>query len=395
MPLYHYRAKNLQSKTIQGQKAADDEKQVSRRLREENLFLIKWHEIDGGNSASYRLKPNDLSTFTRELGTMLSSGITLIRAMEILIKQDNKPKIKKLYTNLYDDLKQGNPFSEALDAQGKAFPKLMISMFRAGEANGSMDLAAKKVSLHYEKEHKIQSKIKGAMTYPIILLIVAVMVMLAVFTLILPTFFDLFADIELPTITKIVISISYGLTNHWLIIIIITLIVLLGITFLLQLQQVQLGIDRFKLKLPKIGNLLTTIYTARFARTLSTLYTSGLSMLQALSVAADTIGNQYIANQFDEVIKSVQSGGSLSEALERVHGFSPKLSSVTFIGEESGRLDELLNSTADSFDFESERAVEKLITILEPAMIVLLAFLVGTIMISVLLPLYTMYQSIG
>lgn len=395
MPLYQYTAKNLQSKTVRGQRPAPDEIQLSSRLRDDGLFLIKWQEIDGGRNTAYRLKAKEISAFTRELGAMLSSGITLVRAMEILIQQDNKPKIKKLYTNLYDELKQGRSFSETLEAQGNAFPKLMISMFRAGEANGSMDQAANKVSLHYEKEHKIHTKITGAMTYPIILLIVAVVVMLAIFTLILPNFFDLFNDIELPTITKIVIAVSTMLTNHWLGILIVALIVLLLFAFLWQMKEVQLRIDQFKLKLPKINHLLKTIYTARFARTLSTLYSSGLSMIQALSVAAETIGNQYIANQFDDVIKKVQRGGALSKALEGIDGFSPKLSSVTYIGEESGRLDEMLNATADSFDFESERAVEKLITILEPAMIVLLAFLVGTIMISVLLPLYTMYQNIG
>lgn len=395
MPLYQYVAKNLQSKTVRGQRPAADEIQLSSRLREDGLFLLKWQEMNTGKTTSYRLKAKELSTFTRELGAMLSSGITLVRAMEILIQQDNKPKIKKLYTNLYEELKQGKPFSETLEAQGNAFPKLMISMFRAGEANGSMDQAAKKVSLHYEKEYKIQSKIKGAMTYPIILLIVAIVVMLAIFTLILPNFFDLFNDMELPLITRIIVSISHALTGHWLGILIGTLIFLLIIVFSLQMQEVQLRMDQMKLSIPKINHLLKIIYTARFARTLSTLYSSGLSMLQAISVAAGTIGNQYIADQFTDVIKKVRGGGTLSEALGEIKGFSPKLASVTYIGEESGRLDEMLNATADSFDFESERAVEKLITIMEPAMIILLAFLVGTIMISVMLPLYTMYQNIG
>lgn len=395
MPLYQYVAKNLQSKTVRGQRPAPDEIQLSGRLREDGLFLLKWQEVDIGRTLSYRLKAKEISAFTRELGAMLSSGITLVRAMEILIQQDNKPKIKKLYTNLYDELKQGKSFSETLEAQGNAFPKLMINMFRAGEANGSMDQSANKVSLHYEKEHRIHSKITSAMTYPIILLIVAMVVMLAIFTFILPNFFDLFEDVELPMVTKIIMSLSSLLTNHWLSMIIGTLIVLLFIAFLFQMQEVQLRFDQFKLKIPKVNSLLKIIYTARFARTLSTLYSSGLSMLQAISVAAETIGNQYIVNQFDDVINKVRSGGALSEALEGIDGFSPKLSSVTYIGEESGRLDEMLNATADSFDFESERAVEKLITILEPAMIVLLAFLVGTIMISVLLPLYTMYQTMG
>ena len=154
-------------------------------------------------------------------------------------------------------------------------------------------------------------------------------------------------------------------------------------------------LDAVKLKLPKIGGLMRTIYTARFARTLSTLYTSGLSMLQALSVAADTIGNRYITAQFGKVIAQVRGGTPLSQALGEVDGFVPKLMSVTLIGEEAGRLDEMLDHMADSFDFESEKAIDRLIAMLEPAMIVVLAVGVGFVMVSVLLPLYTMYQNIG
>ncbi len=205
----------------------------------------------------------------------------------------------------------------------------------------------------------------------------------------------MFRDIELPAITKAVIFLSNLLVNHWGAASLALLSLVLTVAVLLQFPRVELGLDRAKLALPKIGGLLSVIYTARFSRTLSTLYSSGLSMLLSLAVAAETVGNRYVANQFDEVVASVRRGGSLSESLKGLKGLQPKLSSVAYIGEESGRLDEMLDSMADAFDFEAERAMERLVILMEPAMIVILALLVGTIMLSVLLPLFSLYRNIA
>lgn len=395
MPLYQYTAKTLNAKTIRGQAQAADEIQLSVQLRETNLYLLKCREIDTRQSKSQTVKTNELASFCRELGTMLSAGLTLVQAMEIFIQQNNTPRLKKLYGNLCADLKEGMPFSAALQAQGKTFPPLLINMFRAGEVNGTMGKAALKAAGHFEKEHKINSKMRSAMTYPLILLFVSIAVMIAIFTLILPQFFDLFKEGTLPLGTKILISVSNYLTQDWQMLVVYLLLLLLIVAFIRQFQSVQLAMDQTKLRIPKVKNLLMTIYTARFARTLSTLYSSGLTMLQALPIAAATMNNQYIYSQFGDVITMVRSGIPLSEALRNVNGFAPKLSSIVHIGEESGRLDEMLDSMADAFDYESEQAVERLITLIEPAMIIVLALIVGTIMVSVMLPLYNMYQTMG
>lgn len=397
MPLYKYTAKDMHSAVVHGSAEEENEQALAMRLRSAGQFLISCKEVSNTEKSNYHPKANELADFAGELGTMLSSGITLIRAMNIILQSDLRPKQRILYQQVYQGLQRGQSFSEALEAQNGAFPLLMINMFRAGEATGKMDQAAKKVAVHYEKDHKVRSKIKNAMVYPVILICVAIFVMLGIFIFILPSFFDTFQqlDIELPGITKAVMAFSNLLTAHWAACLLAVIAILLAVIMLWQIPQVKWQVDKCKLKLPKVGKLLRTIYTARFARTLSTLYTSGLPMMQALRVAADTIGNRYIAGQFEQVIAEIRSGAPLSASLRLVDGFVSKLMSVTLIGEEAGRLDEMLDNMADSFDFESEKAIDRLVAMLEPAMIVILAIGVGTIMISVMLPLYTMYANMS
>ena len=397
MPLYQYKARDVQSATARGRREAVSPDELAALLRQEGRFLESCREVAAADRSVYRPKINELSEFSAELSTMLASGIPLVRAMSLFLQGDMKPKQRELYQQVYRDLQQGRSFREALEAQHGAFPPLMISLFRSGEASGKMDQAAKKVGLHYQKEHKIRSKIKSAMIYPAILIVVAILVFFGVFVFILPQFLASFQSlgVEMPGITRAMMAISQTLIVHWDVCLLAAIGVLLVLAIVLQNAGVRLKLDVFKLRIPKIGKLMRTIYTARFARTLSTLYTSGLSILQALTVSADTVGNRHIAAQFGRVIAQVRGGAPLSQALREVDGFVPKLASVALIGEEAGRLDEMLDNMADGFDFESEKAIDRLIAMLEPAMIVLLAVGVGIVMVSVLLPLYTMYQNIG
>ena len=395
MPLYQYTAKTLQSRLVRAK--AENEQALAARLRESGQYLLRCKLVEAAEKTVYRPKAMDLSEFAGQLGAMLSSGITLIRAMGIILQSDMKPNLRNLYEKVYADLQQGLSFSEALENQGGAFPPLMVNMFRAGEASGKMDQAAKKVAVHFEKDNKLRSKIKSAMIYPVILICVSLLVMVAIFIFIMPQFFDTFAsmDMELPGITKAVMGFSNLITQQWGACLLTVIVLMLTVMMLLRVPAVLMWLDKVKLHLPRIGKLLNTIYTARFARTLSTLYSSGLPMIQALSVAAETIGNRFITSQFGQVVAQIRSGAPLSSALKPVKGFSQKLTSITLIGEESGRLDEMLDNMADTFDFESEKAIERLIAMLEPAMIVVLAIGVGTIMISVMLPLYSMYQNLS
>jgi type IV pilus assembly protein PilC len=392
--LYQYTAKNLEGGVRRGMLEAADESRLSAKLRDDGLFLVSCR-VKTEDYARTRLKAQELSDFSRQIGTMLASGVSLLRAISIISQRDVKPHVRVVYQNLYRALQRGVTLGDAMSQQGEAFPELLINMYYAGESSGKLDQTAMKMAVHYEKEHRLRTKIKSAMTYPLILLFVTLAVMIAIFTMVLPSFFDIFDGAELPLITRIVMAVSNGLINHWIWILIIVLALAMVIGTVRTLLPVRRQMDRVKLRLPAIGKPLKTIYTARFARTLSSLYSSGLSMLNALSISGGTIGNLFISEQMDNVSTAVRQGTALSAAISTVNGFDPKLAATITIGEESGKLDDMLESVADSFDYEADMATQRLTTILEPALIIIMALLIGTIMISVLLPIVDMYQTIA
>jgi len=394
MPKYNYIAVDLENNKKSDTVDAKDESDLRRILRNQNLVPIRYKEIDE-KKTSYRLKADQTSEFSRQLASMLGSGITLVRAMEILKDRDFKPKLRMVYEKIHKDVQQGFTLSEAMRLQPRAFPGLLVNMYASGEASGQLEQVANKMAVHYDKENRLNGKVKTAMTYPIILLVVTLVVVMLIFTVVLPQFFELLGDIELPLITRVVIAISGFMQSNWLYVIIGVLTVIAICQYLMRIRKVALKVDRLKIRVPIIGKLLKIIYTARFARTLSSLYTSGISMLNALEITRTTISNMYIENQFDDVIKSVRNGEFLSESVAMVDGFDKKLSATILIGEETGRLDAMLESTAESFDYEAEMATGRLVQLLEPVMIVILAVVVGGIMLAVMMPIMTLYQNAG
>lgn len=394
MSLYKYTAKTLEGKVRRGTLEAADENRLSTRLRADGLFLISC-QVKKADHVYVRLKAQELSDFSRQIGTMLSSGISLLRAVSIISQRDLKPYVRAVYQNVYRALQTGVTLGDAMSQQNGAFPELLINMYYAGESSGKLDQTAMKMAVHYEKEHRLHTKIRNAMVYPLILLGVTVVVMIGIFTLVLPNFFEVFNGMELPLITRVIMAISNGLVKHWFWILMFVIGLVLAISALRTMLPVRHRIDQFKLQLPAVGKPLKIIYTARFARTLSSLYSSGLSMLNALSISRETIGNRFVSDQFDKVLSAVRQGTALSAAISTVNGFDSKLAATIMVGEESGKLDDMLESVADSFDYESEMATQRLTTILEPILIILMAVLIGAIMISVLLPIVDMYQTIA
>lgn len=394
MPTYKYSAKTLESRMVRGVMEANDEETVRRLLRQDQTFLLKIREVENVKNP-YKLKSMELSDFSRQLASMLGSGIPVIRAMKILEERDVKPGLKKVYEVILREIQRGNTLSEAMELSGGSFPELMINIFRAGEASGQLENSARKMADHYEKEHKLKEKVRAAMTYPIILFGVTIVVVLLVFTLILPQFFELFEGIELPALTKFMLYLSNSLETYGLFYIIGLLLILALGAFVLSIPKVKLQTDKAKLKIPKLGHLFKIIYTARFARNLSSLYSSGLPMINALNIGGDTVGNTYIRDQFIRVVEAVRNGEALSAAIEKVDGFDVKLVATIYIGEESGRLDEMLENVSDAYDYEAEMATARMVTYIEPVMIITMAFMVGSIILSVMMPIMTLYQNIG
>ena len=368
---------------------------MSMNLRVKDMYLISHKDITKEETKNYQMKLKELANFCREIGTMMNSGLPLIRTVSILASREDNKKLKAIYNDIYVKLQQGQTLSDALKEQGKAFPDILIQMVRSGEASGNMQDTTMVLNNQFTNDNKIKNKVKSAMTYPVILGIVTIVVLLIVYTAVLPSFFSMFEGMELPLITEINIIISKFIMSYWYALLIGILVLILIIVSLLQLPKVKYQFDRFKLKMPIIGKLMKIIYTSRFARTLCSLYSSGISIVNAMVIVKSTIGNKYIETQFDNSIKAVRNGEALSVAIGMIDGFDIKLTSSVYIGEESGNLEDLLSSLADDFDYEAMLASEKMVAILEPAMIIVLAVVICVIIISVLVPIYSMYQNVG
>lgn len=396
MAKFRYQARDRQGNVVSGIMHAIDEDELYRRLKEEDKYLI---ETENGTEdfSTSQLPPLMLSEFNRELGDMLGSGVTLVRALTILSQEETrKAKERAVLAAVLKLVRQGESISDAMEQQNGAFPLLMVNMYRAAETSGKLSQTAKRLAVHYEKEHQMNRKVQGATLYPKILSVLVILVLIFIMTFILPQLTDLFDSLDtLPLPTRILFGISSFVGQHFKgllagIFIAVVILVILG-----KMPAVQLSKDRLKLRLPVIGKLLMVIYTARFARNLSSLYGSGIPILSAMQISKKTIGNSYIERQFDEAISKLRAGSSLSEALEGIQGFRKKLPSVVRVGEESGDLVQMLDAMADSFDYEAEMAMNRMISYLEPTLIILMAGLIGFIMISVMMPIYESYSAIG
>lgn len=393
MPQYRYTAKDISGKVKRGTLNAADPDALKKGLKEIGLYLSRYTEKVDKNQGK-KLKSAEISTFCREISSMLSAGISLVRAMNIINNRDLSPKLKYAFGELLSSIKKGIALSDAMELLGRAFPSMLINMVKAGEASGRLDETMEKMADYYEKETRLAKNIKSAMTYPIILASLTVIVTVVLMTFVVPLFADIFEGMELPAITRVVMGISNGLTGNFVYVVIAAALLCLAIYFIMQIESVRFSIDKLKLKIPIIGKLLKIIYTARFSRTLASLYSSGLSIINALQISKDTVGNRYLTSQFEEVIRLVRSGNPLSLSLAGVVGFDKKLSETIAVGEETGQLDTLLISIADSYDYESDMAIKKLMTMIEPIMIIILAVFVVVIMLSVLLPIFSMYSQI-
>ncbi|MDD2371020.1 MAG: type II secretion system F family protein [Firmicutes bacterium] len=393
MPEYKYTGKTLDNKDIKGKIQGKNLEDAFYELKKNEIYAFELEEITKAPFKKVRLNSKALGDLSRQMGTMLSAGVNITKTLTILLSQTDNKKQKMLFERLYLNINRGNSLSAAMeDCQG-TFPELMINMFKAGEATGSMDKSAMKMAEYYEKEHRLKSKIKGAMTYPIILLILTIGVTLMLFTFVIPSFVDLLGDGEIPLITQILLGISSFITGYWYLLIVFIALIGLGIYFLFKIPEVVIRVDRFKLKMPIIGKLLTIIYTARFSRTLSYLYSSGVNMIEAVRASSRTIGNHYLEKEFEVVNEKIRQGNSLSTSIENIPGIEKKLVATIFIGEETGRLDQMLDSMATNYDYDAEAATNRLISILEPAMIIVMTLIVGSVLMGVMLPMMTSYSS--
>lgn len=401
---FTYQALDSTGALHKGKLQAESESAVTNTLTEQRLVPLEVAQAGTGLQRELqipglagRTNLRDLAVFARQFASMSTSGLSLMRALGILEEQTAKPKLQKTITQVRSDVQGGMTLSAAMGRHPDQFPPLMVNMIRAGEAGGFLDDALERVAKMYEADANLRAKIKGAMTYPVIVLLFSLLMGAGVIIFIVPIFEKMFAQLggELPLPTKVMVVLSHAMP--WAGPLTIAVVLLGTRTYRARLRSnpaFRLRMDRLKLRLPVFGKLLTKLAISRWARNLGTLLGVGVPVLQALEVVGGTAGNAVIAEAMDDVRAAVRAGLQMSGPLGRHPLFPPMVVQMLEVGEETGQITEMLDKLADFYDHEVETATESLTSALEPVLVVLLGTVIGTMVICLYLPMFSIYQHI-
>lgn len=356
----------------------------------------KVKKVSGGS-----VKPKVMMIFTRQLATLIDSGLPLLRGLNVLSKQEPNPVLKSTIMSIADSIQSGSTFSESLAQHPSLFNKLYVNMVKAGELGGVLEVVLTRLAEYMEKANKLKNKIVAAMVYPFIVMFIAVAILIFLMVVVVPQFKVMFDDMdqELPGISKFVFGFSDGLMSNFIfmpVIVWIVLVFMILVTLFNQWSRTVVGrekIDGFKLKMPLLGDLQRKSAISRFSRTLGTLVTSGVPILQALNITSDTAGNVVVAKAIASIHTAVKEGESIVTPMSASSVFPPMVISMVDVGEETGKLPDMLLKVADVYDDEVDNAVSALTSIIEPLMIIILAVIVGTIVIAMFLPLIKMMDA--
>ena len=429
MPKYNYIALDARGNETKGSIECGSQNEAIGRVKEMQLFPTKIVEAGsedkgaakkakaktaaakpkaggkkGGMNLNIRIpglgggvKPKVLTTFTRQLATLVDAGLPLLRGLRVLEKQERNANLKKILAELATSIEGGSTFSEALAQHPKVFNKLFVNMVKAGELGGVLEVVLKRLAEFSEKAQKIKGKVKAAMFYPTAVMIVAVGIMILLMTFVVPKFRDVFAgmNIDMPKFTLMVLWLRQTIKDN--ILGTMGLVAVVVVLFLLFIKT-KFGCrvwDQFKLKAPPVGQVVTKVSISRFCRTLGTLVSSGVPILQALTIVKETAGNVIIAGAVAKVHESVKEGETITAPLEASRVFPPIVVSMVDVGEQTGALPEMLLKIADNYDEEVDNAVSAMTSLLEPIMIVFLAVIVGSIVIAMFLPLIAMISNMS
>lgn len=401
MASFKYKAINSDGQRIEGNQTADSESQVREMLLSNQYYPLSIEKDNSKGkkssfSLSHKVKLKDIAVFCRQFYVMLDSGLSVGRALSILIDQGENQKMREALVGVNADVKRGETLAGSMKKRKDVFPNLLTSMIDAGEQSGNLDIILKRMADYYEKETKIRGKIRSAMIYPIVLGVVAIVAITFILTFVMPTFIQMFEEnnVELPMATKMVLATSTMLGKYG---IIIFLVLVIGVVLLgkyLKSEEGQYKLSVINLRLPVIKKLTQKIIVSRFTRTMGIVSSSGMSLVTSLEVVANVVGNKIAEKELLGVKDKVVRGESLGDSIMKIKIFPPMLSSMVKIGEESGSLDSILDKTADFYDDELEREINTATALIEPAMIVVMGVIIGFLLISILTPMFKMYNSI-
>ncbi len=406
MAKFRYTAIDRQGKEIRGVEESGSIQEVLALLKDKSLYPVKVVPLASRSLSfsipfltSSRIKDQVFVVATRQLATLLNAGLPLVRALKILQEQQPAGPWKKTLTGLIEAMEAGSSFSDALSRYPRVFSKLYISTVRAGESGGVLDVVLVRLADYLEKKQLLRKKIISALVYPCVVLLVAVLILVGLMVFVIPKITALFTDmdIELPLVTQFLISISQAMLTKrfWFIVV----GVIIGLKLLLQLiRSLETGryiMDSLKLKMPVLGRLAQKVLVSRFSRTLGTLVSSGVPILEALNNVKETITNEVMSRGLEVVHDSVKEGESIVEPLRQCPVFDPVIINMVAVGEETGKLDEMLVRIADTYDSEVDIAISSVMALLEPILIFLVAGAVGFIVLAMFLPLVSLLTSLA
>jgi type IV pilus assembly protein PilC len=402
MATYTFKAMDLGGMPAKGEVEAQSKQDVADQLKERGLVVIdiaqKYRSKELNVELFARVKPKDLAVASRQLATMVSSGMTILRALTVLENQTQSKKLADTLAAVRLDVEAGLLLSDALERHPKVFGPLFVAMVRAGEAGGVLEDCLLRIADQLEKDASLRRQVRSATIYPSLVITFAMVVLLALVAFLIPVFANVFKQFpngHLPSLTKFMVSMSHLVTNQWYVLIIAVAGSVTGFLYFKRSKWGRPHWDAFKLRIPmKIGDVVQKVALARWSRTFSSLTAAGVPILQAIEITGKTAGNAVVEAAMTDVIASVKAGGTISEPLRHSKVFPAMVSHMIGVGEETGALDHMLTKIADFYDDEVDAAVKALTSIMEPAMIIIVGSIVGVIVISMYLPLFNIYNAI-
>lgn len=400
---YAYKVKDTRGKLVEGKVEADSEAAVATKLRSMGYVPLDVRPANAGMQREItlgrkkRIKLKDLAVFSRQFATMIDAGLTMLRSLTILSEQVENPELRRVLRAVKQDVETGHSLSGAFSRHVAVFPPLMINMTRAGEAGGFLDVSMRQIADNFEAEVKLRSKIKAAMTYPVVVFILAILMCVGMLVFVVPVFEGMFADLggELPLPTQVLVLLSKTMRVTLPALIVLAVVGLWVWRKIGRTERVRNVVDPLKLRVPVFGDLFAKLALARFARNLGTLLSSGVPILQSLEIVSDTTGSIVISRALREVQESVRRGESVAGPLAQHAVFPPMVVQMIASGEETGAIDQMLGKIAEFYDAEVEATTEALTALIEPLMIAFLGAIVGSMIIALYMPIFKVFELIG
>jgi type IV pilus assembly protein PilC len=402
MPYFNYTIRDANGQTRSGKVEAPNAEELRKRLQAEGLQVIEITEdrkaprVPAGGYG--RVKLSDLAIFARQFSTMLDAGVSLIRCLDVLQAQTNNARLRKILMDLSARVESGESLSRSMARHPKAFSQLIIGLIRAGEVGGVLEESLQRIAGFLEKDVELRRKIRSALTYPVIVLLAAIGIVIFLVSWLVPQFAQLFKELgikELPAPTQFLVDLSALFTERWYVVIIAVVAILIAYKLFVSTRVGRRVADRVKLRVPVFGPLHHKIVMARFSRTMGTLLASGVPILQAMETVAGVVGNSVVSDAVIESRARIREGEKIADPLQRSKMFPPMVVHMVSVGEESGSLDHMLNKIADFYENEVEMTIASLTAAIEPVMIVLLGIIVGFIVISMFLPMIEVISNLS